>query len=214
MTFLAGLILILSATCANQEGERLNVAGCERAADFDFVQAAALFSDAVTADPQCHLLHLNLANAYLHAGQLVEARRELEKLEGASGQDPYFEYLYGMLLLRERHEEEAADHFRAVLRIDPGDSASFCQLGLIEFHRGNLNPAVEYFDDALRCDPSNMIALYNAARALKALGRDARSQELMERFKTLKAAQRPMPGGGMGEPYLIPGKYASLHCDG
>lgn len=212
MTILAGLILILSTTCPNQEARDLNAAGCERAAVFDFVQAAALFAEASRADPDCRILRLNLVSARLHAGQLMEARQQLEKLSDAAGHNPYFEYLYGMLLLREGHETEAAVHFQTVLQIDPADADSFCQLGLIEFHRGNLTPAVEYFEQALQRDPDNPSALYNEARALKALGKEAESRRLMERFKALKASQKPTPGGGMGEPYLIPGKYASLRC--
>jgi tetratricopeptide (TPR) repeat protein len=214
MTILFGLILILSTTCASKEAEQLNAAGCERAAVFDFVQAAGFFADASRVDPDCRTLRLNLVSARLHAGQLSEAREELEKLAGQAGEDPHFEYLYGMLLLREGREEDAVQHFRAVLRIDPGDADSFCQLGLIEFHRNHLESAVKYFEQALNCDPSNAAALYNDARALKALGEDAKSRKLMERFKVLKATRKPTPGGGMGEPYLIPGKYASLQCEG
>lgn len=214
MTILFGLILTLSTTCASKEAEHLNVAGCERAAVFDFVQAAGFFADASRVDPECRTLRLNLVSARLHAGQLTEARQELEKLAGQAGEDPYFEYLYGMLLLREGREEDAVRHFRTVLSIDPGDADSFCQLGLIEFHRGNLDSAVKYFEQTLNRNPANPAALYNEARALKALGEDAKSRELMERFKALKATQKPVPGGGMGEPYLIPGKYASLQCEG
>ncbi|MEJ2079241.1 MAG: tetratricopeptide repeat protein [Acidobacteriota bacterium] len=214
MIVLVGLILILSTTCASKEAEQLNVAGCERAAVFDFVQAAGFFADASRADPDCRMLRLNLISARLHAGQLDEARQELEKLAGQAGQDPYFEYLFGMLLLREGHADNASLHFRKVLEIDPSDAETFCQLGLIEFRRGDLDAAVDYFKQALQRDPANPAALYNEARALKALGRDAQSRELMERFKTLKASQKPSPGGGMGEPYLIPGKYATLQCEG
>ncbi len=214
MTILFGLLLILSTTCSSREATELNLAGCHRAEVFDFVQAAGLFAQAVQADPDCRLLRLNLISARLHAGELIDARRELEKVDVKPGQDPYFEYLYGMLLLREGEEAQAAARFRTVLEIDPADADSFCQLGLIEFHRGSLGQAVEYFEQALQLDAENPTALYNEARALKALGRDAKSRELMERFKVLKAARKPTPGGGMGEPYVIPGKYASLRCEG
>lgn len=214
MVMLVGLMLLFWPVCPSPEADALNSAGCERASVFDFVQAAGFFERAVQTDPGCRALRLNLVSALLHAGRLDEAHREIEQLKNETGRDPQYDYLYGMLLLREGREPEAVDHFRAVLSVDPADADSFCQLGLIEFHRGALEAAVRYFEEALEQDAEHATALYNEARALKALGRDARSKELMERFKALKAIQKPTTAGGMGEPYRIPGKYASLHCGG
>jgi tetratricopeptide (TPR) repeat protein len=84
------------------------------------------------------------------------------------------------------------------------------QLGLIEFHQGNHARAAQLFREALEIDPDDTVALYNLARLSIMEGKRAEGNRLIERFRRVK--QRPMdrPMGGMGEPVVVPGKYAQL----
>ncbi len=213
---IAWLILIIgmSPVCGDAGARLANHRGIERAQAQDFQGAASEFRKALQLDPACPVIQVNLAIACLNSGELEESQAQLNRLGTVAPDDPYVIYLSGVLLVRRGRETEAREPFQRLLDLDPSDSATMSQLGLIEFHEGNHARAAQLFRNAIEIDPDNTVALYNLARLSIMEGKRAEGDRLIERFRNVK--QRPIdrPVGGMGEPVVVPGKYARLRSLG
>lgn len=207
------MLLWLSArTCAAPEVLEHHRAAVEHFGYFDFHAAAEEFWEAWKADPDCEPAIINFVIACLHSGRLHEAEVQLQRLLRRHPDEPRITYLQGVLLQRQGKENEARNFFTAVLERDPTDSATLGQLALIAFHQGRFEEALEYVERARREDPSSPMLIYSEARIRLQLGQREAAHRLFEEFRNRKNSEpRPMTGG-MGEPTVIPGKYAQLIC--
>ena len=69
--------------------------------------------------------------------------------------------------------DEAASHYAAALRLDPGHAAAANNLGLIHAARGRFDAAADHYLHALDANPGYAPAAYNLGRALRGQRRDA-----------------------------------------
>lgn len=179
---------------------------------YDFHGAADEFWAAWKADPECEPAVINFVIACLHSGRLHEAETQLKRLERRRPEDPRILYLRGILLLRQGSEADALPYFERVRELDPNDPATLGQLALIAFHAGNFQRSLDYLVEARRLDPEDPSLIYSEARARLQLGQRDKAQELFALFRERKkVTKKPLPGG-MGEPSVVPGKYAELIC--
>jgi Flp pilus assembly protein TadD len=206
------ILLCVLQLCTTDAVRESNRRGAERFSHLDFVGAVRMFEDALRHDPKCGLVRTNLVVACLHAGRLEDARRHIEYLSSLGGDDPHTHYLSGVLLLRWGRAEEAAAHFESVLRRDGRDAATLAQLGMARLHAGLYPDAVDLLRRAVDLDPSDHTALYNLSRALLMLGRRDEATPVLEEFRRLKKNRPDAALGGMGDPALIPGRYARIRC--
>ncbi|GAB4231701.1 MAG: hypothetical protein Kow00109_03970 [Acidobacteriota bacterium] len=179
---------------------------------YDFHGAADAFWAAWKAGPECEPAVINFVIACLHSGRLHEAETQLKRLERGRPEDPRILYLQGILLLRQGREGDALRYFEQVRELDPGDPATLGQLALIAFHAGEFQKSLDYLEEARRLDSEDPSLIYSEARARLQLGQREKAQELFTLFRERKkVTKKPMPGG-MGEPSVVPGKYAELIC--
>ena len=207
---MACLILLMGITqlCENPEAVLANRSGLEKSEAQDFFGGAREFRTAHRIDPGCPVIQINLVIACLNSGNLEEAGAHLEALGGFLPGDPYVIYLSGVLKVRLGRDAEARQHFQRLLEIDRSDSTTLSQLGLIESHAGNHARDGELFRKALEIDPDDTVALYNQARLCILEGDREGGERLIDRFRKVKRRPTDRPMGGMGEPVLVPGKYA------
>lgn len=76
--------------------------------------------------------------------------------------------------------EEAIEHYRQALLIDPGYAKAHNNLGNALFVRGEFDEAIEHFRQALKIDPAHAKAHYNLGAALASRGN---SEEAIGHFR-------------------------------
>ncbi len=76
--------------------------------------------------------------------------------------------LRGAVLARLGHTQDARDAFQAALGLNPEDSATYRNAGLLELTAGNGPAAAEFFTDALALDPASEASREGLAQALLA----------------------------------------------
>ena len=63
--------------------------------------------------------------------------------------------------------QEGKKIFLGIIKRSPGHVDALNNLGVIEFHEGNLNSAIEFLKDALLLDPANESAIFNLSHIQK-----------------------------------------------
>jgi hypothetical protein len=144
-----------------------------------------LWSYVVSLDPASSLGHHNLGFAYLNQAKLDAAEREILT---ALRLDPEWELAQttlavilfrqgrleqagearaqlGSLLLKHRKYRAAADLFQKEVNARPGDPAAHNNLGVALVLLGEVGPAIEHFEQALRINPRHEKARRNLAAA-------------------------------------------------
>ena len=107
-------------------------------------------------------------------------------------EESYFESSFahnnlGVILGRRGEMEEAIEHYREALRINPVYVKAHNNLGNGLARRGEMGAAIEHYREALRIDPAYAVAHYNLANALVSRG------ELEEAVKHYREALRIDP---------------------
>ncbi|MCK6554522.1 FG-GAP-like repeat-containing protein [Candidatus Binatia bacterium] len=176
---------------------------------FEPVEAIKAFEEMVGLAPDWTLGRLNYGIALLN-GQTDEfygrAEVELKKVIAVAPDDPYAHYALGMLLRHLTRFEEAKAQFEEVLRIDPEDADAHYQLGILVMDK---DPAAAraHLEKTLAKTPHHESACYRLQSLLIKAGEKERAQELMSRFRALKAAKA---GAFSGMKYGEMGRYAEV----
>jgi Flp pilus assembly protein TadD len=71
------------------------------------------------------------------------------------------------MLLGSRHDADAADHFRAALRLMPNSAEAHTGLGLAFASQSKIDEAIDQFQLALTLDPESAEARRHLATALR-----------------------------------------------
>ncbi len=72
----------------------------------------------------------------------------------------------GNAYLRAERNDEAAPHFEAALRMQPGDADGRANLGNVALRAGRVDDARRYFEAALALEPDHSVSLTNLGRIL------------------------------------------------
>jgi tetratricopeptide (TPR) repeat protein len=73
----------------------------------------------------------------------------------------------GVALQAQGRLDEAIDHYRQAIEINPAFEEAYCNMGVVLHLQGKLDKAVEYYHKALSIDPSDAKAHYTLGLALK-----------------------------------------------
>ena len=154
-------------------------------------KAVPLFVRAVALNPAQPDAHLNLANAYLLAGQLDGA---VEQSQAALEYDRNLAaayYVAGCAYLRARKFEEALKMLQTAHDLDGNVVALNYQLGRAHQELGHVEEAIAAFTDAVKLDPKHPVAHYALGQALLRVGRQDEGLKEVELHRQLQAAGGP-----------------------
>jgi tetratricopeptide (TPR) repeat protein len=145
----------------------------------EFETAVPTLKRALALRPDSAAMRRNLVRAYTLSGQPALALEELERLRAASPQpSAAIEYLSGLAALRQMRNEDAAEHFRKAIDLDPGDATIRYQYGLALTALGHAEEAKQQFEKTAELDPLHGSAQYQLAM----MARKAGDQETSARF--------------------------------
>src|SRR5215211_1765704 len=119
--------------------------------------------------------------AALQVGHDVQADSKLAQFTQLAASEPAGWANWGLLALRQRNYETAAERLQRARDLAPDNSDIHYLLGLLESSRGNTPVAIEELRKAVELDQNNLIATYKLAEEVERQG----DQKGAEEFQTL-----------------------------
>ena len=132
-------------------------------------EAMTAFDSALRLRPDYAPAHYNRGVALLNLDQPAGAIQDLEQALGA-GQHAGETHLYlGEALARSKRDKEASSHFAAAARLlDPGDGASWFDLGNALIRQGQFAAATSAFTAGEKAEPKNPDVIFALGNAYSA----------------------------------------------
>ena len=119
--------------------------------------------------------------AGLQVGDDVRAEAELAKATTLAPGEPAAWVNWGVLALRQRNYDAAAERLGRAHALAPGNGEIDYLEGLLESERGNSAAAITHLQAAVDVDPKNLRAIYQLASEIERQG-DASSDERFEKL--------------------------------
>ncbi len=107
-----------------------------RAAMKDFDEAIIYLEKARSWDPQDEEVMTVLMNAYIAVNRIEEAREQFRQGAELQPQNQYYQYNYGVLLLKDSRYAEAIELFERAVEIDPNYENALYNLGVSHVNWG------------------------------------------------------------------------------
>jgi cytochrome c-type biogenesis protein CcmH/NrfG len=160
----------------------------------DAANAIATYQKAEKLAPENLDVHLDLANAYLLAGNSPAAIAECQTALNLDHNDPAAYYLMGCACLRQNQAEPAVQALQQSQKIDPAVTALNFQLGLAQEQLGHLEDAVKEFETVIQYEPDHPSAHYRLSRLYQRLGRAPEAEQEMAKHQQILAKSSRPPG--------------------
>jgi tetratricopeptide (TPR) repeat protein len=158
----------------------------------EFEASVPTLKQALEQRPDSTAMRRNLARAYTLSGQPALALEEFERLRAASAQpSAAIEYLSGLAVLRQLRNEDAAEHFRKAIELDPNEPTLRYQFGLALTALGRAGEAKLQFEKAAELDPLHGGAHYQLATIARKAGDQAAFARYMGDFTRIRAIKGP-----------------------
>jgi tetratricopeptide (TPR) repeat protein len=194
----AAVIFLLARP--RQEGDqfsRLMAVGAGYLEKGDAAKAITAYSQAAELVPESLDAHLNLANAYLLAGNNPAALLECQQALGLDHNSPAAYFLQGCAFLHLNQAEPAVQSFQQSQKIDPAVTALNFQLGLAQERLGHLEDSIHEFETVVHFEPGHPSAHYQLSRLYQRVSREAEAAQELEKHQQI-LAKNPNPPRGSG----------------
>lgn len=127
--------------------------------------------------------------AALEVGHDVQADEKLAQFTQLAAPEPAGWANWGLLALRQRNYDTAAQRFNKARELAPDNSQIFYLIGLLESSRGNTAEAITALRRSVELDQSNLIAVYKLAEEVERQGDDKSAEEFQSLIQKILAAQ-------------------------
>src|ERR1041384_1854928 len=127
--------------------------------------------------------------AALEVGHDVQADEKLAQFTKLAPAEPAGWANWGLLALRQRNYDTAAERFNKARDLAPDNSQIFYLIGLLASSRGNTSQAIDALDKSVELDQNNLIALYKLAEETERQGDDKRTQDVQFFIQKILTAQ-------------------------
>src|SRR6267154_3463599 len=130
---------------------------------------------------------LNLANAYLLAGEDQKVIEECQRALSLDHNNAAAYYLMGCAYLHLNRAEKAVQAFQDSRQIDPAVTALNFQLGLAEERLGHIDDAIREFETITQFEPEHPSAHYQLSRLYQQAGRAAEAAQELQKHQQILA---------------------------
>jgi len=127
--------------------------------------------------------------AALQVGHDVQADAKLQQFTQLAPGEPAGWANWGLLALRQRNYDTAAERLNKARDYAPDNSDIFYLLGLLESSRGNTAQAIDYLRTSIELDQKNLIATYKLAEEVERQGDEKSAQEFQSLIQKILAVQ-------------------------
>ncbi len=127
--------------------------------------------------------------AALEVGHDVQADEKLAQFTQVAAAEPAGWANWGLLALRQRNYDTAAERFNKARDLAPDNSQIFYLIGLLESSRGNTAQAITALRKSVELDQNNLIAIYKLAEEVERQGDDKSAEEFQSLIQKILAAQ-------------------------
>lgn len=127
--------------------------------------------------------------AALQVGHDVQADAKLQQFTQLAPSEPAGWANWGLLALRQRNYDTAAERLNKARELAPDNSDIFYLLGLLESGRGNTPEAINDLRKSVELDHNNLIAIYKLAEEVERQGDEKGTEEFQQLVQKILAAQ-------------------------
>jgi Tfp pilus assembly protein PilF len=127
--------------------------------------------------------------AALQVGHDVQADAKLQQFTQLAPGEPAGWANWGLLALRQRNYDTAAERLNKARDLAPDNSDIFYLLGLLESSRGNTAEAIKDLRKSVELDQKNLIATYKLAEEVERQGDEKSTQEFQSLVQKILAVQ-------------------------
>src|SRR5215216_3173608 len=127
--------------------------------------------------------------AALQVGHDVQADAKLQQFTQLAPAEPAGWANWGLLALRQRNYDTAAERLNKARDLAPDNSDIFYLLGLLDSSRGNTAEAITALRKSVGLDQNNLIAIYKLAEEVERQGDAKNAQEFQSLIDKILAAQ-------------------------
>jgi len=127
--------------------------------------------------------------AALQVGHDVQADAKLQQFTQLAPSEPAGWANWGLLALRQRNYDTAAERLNKSRDLAPDNSDIFYLLGLLESSRGNTAEAINDLRKSVELDQKDLIATYKLAEEVERQGDEKSAQEFQSLIQNILAVQ-------------------------
>jgi Tfp pilus assembly protein PilF len=127
--------------------------------------------------------------AALQVGHDVQADAKLQQFTQLAPAEPAGWANWGLLALRQRNYDTAAERLNKARELAPDNSDIFYLLGLLESSRGNTTESIKDLRKSVELDQNNLIAIYKLAEEVERQGDDKGTDEFQFLLQKILAAR-------------------------
>jgi Flp pilus assembly protein TadD len=118
-----------------------------------YQEAAWVFEELLSKDPEDHQAHSELGKVYVAQGRYEEAKRQFQKAIELKPDNPLYYENLGFLFSNLKSYKEAKEVFQKGLQIYPGYPSNYRNLGFAYFDSGENKEAIKYLELYLKYEP-------------------------------------------------------------
>jgi tetratricopeptide (TPR) repeat protein len=155
-------------------------------------EAAAIFENLLTVEPDNMVAHTNLIGLYGQLGQIDKAKEQYAAGVAIAPEVAALQSNYGVLMLRENDNDAAIDAFGKAIAADENAGSAYRYRGMAYQRQGNIDAAFEDFQTAFEKDPLDYQAGYLLGGVFTGKGDYAKAVETYERI--LEPVSQRTPG--------------------
>jgi RNA polymerase sigma factor (sigma-70 family) len=154
----------------------------------NFLYAVGCWEEAIQDYRQVLERQPRLFNVWLQLGNILHLMEREEGAIAAYGSALPLtrkvatqHHVSGLIEACRRHHEAATREFEEAASLEPHNVAHWRLLGLAHLRAENSHEALGAFDEALKIDPDDLVALTRSYEALRAVGREEEAQQRVGR---------------------------------
>ena len=212
-------LLTIVAPLVPGQGEVYFLLGQAHQKADDVPQALAAFMSAVKSSPELLDEHadeinslaqqgLQIGQAALDAGELVNATQIMEAVATLLPEDPKAHFLLGNVYNQADQVSQAIEQYQIVLKLQPDSASAHTNLGVVYYKLGDLEKAISEYTTALANEPNDAETHYLLGAAYVQMEQLEQGKTEFEAALELDSQLAP-PYIGLGNVYLLQGDAKS-----